>query len=580
MKKTASKSLSVLLLLLTVFSTGVYAQSEPSKPNYENRVYEKDNDTYVQKSLPVYLKFSVTPEGKDYPLKSQQNTLDANPIYLDTEGINWIRSRWAVDPNTRKPVVPQREVMMELYADGLAPISRLNYSNAPRYVANGVTYYGKDLSLSITSKDAVSGVMETQYALNGGYSKYGSDVNVTKEGPTTLYYYSVDYVGNTEQTKSTSFTLDLTGPTSAHEIVGIVHDNTIISPSTTFKLTSSDNLSGVKSVLFSFDNGSDRSYKPNIGVSHLSDGDHTLYYYSIDNVRNGETEKSFKFYYDKIPPVVTAKIVGDQYKSNYTYVSERTKINLQATDNKAGVYKIYHRIDSAKEKTDYSSDFNVPNTLGVHSIMYDATDNVENLAENKYMTVFMDNKKPNTSIDYGKPQFFSRDILFITSNTNVTLKGKDGHSGIKKVEYTIDDAGLKSYEPFTISGEGNHTISFKSTDNVNNEEELKTSKVFVDNTPPEIYVNFSIKPIGEKDGNNVYPNYVRMFVGATDDHVGTEKVFYSIDGAPLREYSSPRTLDISELSKFETQKEYKVKVVCEDKLGNRSEKIFEFLVSH
>lgn len=572
-----STRLVSLMVLNLAFTVGVNAQSEPSKPTYEKRVYEKDGNYYVQKTLPVYLKFSVTPDGKNYPLKSKKHPSDANPVYLDTEGVNYIRSKWAVDPETGKAVVPQREVQMELYADGLAPVSSLSFSGAPRYRSGGTTFYGKGLTFSLSARDGVSGVMETQYALNGGYTKYSGTVNANNEGANVLYYYSADFVGNAENTKSNAFTVDLTAPESSHDIVGIVYNSNILAPSTTFKLTTNDNLSGVRSVLYSFDNGKNRSYNPNIGISYLSDGDHTLYYYAIDNVKNEAVKKSFSFYLDKIPPVVTSTVVGDQHKGNYLYVSPRTKINLQATDNKAGVKKIFYRIDG-KERFDFGSDFNIPNKLGVHTVKYDANDNVENLSPNKFLTVFMDNLSPETGIKYGRPQFFHRNTLFITSNTPVTLKARDRHSGVKTVEYTIDGAGMKPYSQFTVPGEGEHTITFQSTDNVNNKEEMKTSKVFVDNTPPELFVNFSIEPIGKKGDLNIYPNYVRMYVGATDEHVGTEKVFYSIDGGPLQAYSSPQTLDVSEISRFKKKKKYKVKVVSEDKLGNKSEKVFEFYV--
>ena len=160
------------------------------------------------------------------------------------------------------------------------------------------------------------------------------------------------------------------------------------------------------------------------------------------------------------------------------------------------------------------------------------------------------------------------------------MRYRDAHSGIKSTSYGIDGASKSPYAQFTVPGEGNHSISFNSIDNVNNNEEEKNSKVFVDNTPPEIFINFSIEPIGTKNGANLYPNYVRMYIGATDDHVGTETVLYSIDGAPLSEYSSPRTLDISELSRFKKVKKYKVRIVSKDKLGNESEKTVEFFVGN
>ncbi len=565
----------LLLSLNLAFLSGLYAQ-EPSKPSYENKVFIKDGKYYVQKSLPVYLSFSTSPNGESHPLKSNQHASDANPMYLDTEGVNYIRSKWAVDPATGKAVVPQREVLMEMYADGLSPITRMTFSGAPRYRSGGITYFGKGLSFSLSARDGVSGVLETQYALNGAFTKYANSVNIGKEGANTLYYYSADNVGNAENTKSSDFTLDLTAPVSSHSILGIVYNSTILAPSTKFSLSTNDNLAGVRNVKYSFDASNDRSYSPNITMSGLSDGEHTLYYYGTDNVSNVATKKSFKFYLDKIAPVVSSKVVGDQFKRNYLYVSSRTKINLSATDNKAGVKQIYQRIDGSK--SNYTGDFSVPNVLGLHYIKYNAVDNVENTASNKTLTVYVDNKAPQTGIIYGSPQFFHRDTLFITSQTAVKLRYSDAHSGIKSTSYKIDNGSSTPYSKFTIPGEGNHGITFNSVDNVNNTEADKSSRVFVDNTAPTIYINFSIEPIGKKDGLNIYPNYVRMYVGATDKHVGTEKVMYSIDDAPLALYSSPRTLDISELDRFKTIKKYKVRIVSTDKLNNQSEKIVEFYV--
>src|SRR5690606_35489401 len=107
-------------------------------------------------------------------------------------------------------------------------------------------------------------------------------------------------------------------------------------PSTRFKLSSTDNLSGVKSTYYTFDEGSNRYYASSISVASLSDGPHTLRFHAIDNVKNEEEGNTFEFYLDKTPPVADYTIVGDQHKGNYTYVSERTKVRFSATDNKAG----------------------------------------------------------------------------------------------------------------------------------------------------------------------------------------------------------------------------------------------------
>ena len=83
-----------------------------------------------------------------------------------------------------------------------------------------------------------------------------------------------------------------------------------------------------------------------------------------------------------------------------------------------------------------------------------------------------------------------------------------------------------------------------------------------------------------EDNLPVYPNYVRMFVGATDEKTGTKSIKYSIDGGKMTEYSSPRTLDISERDTFTESKVYEVEVIAEDMLGNTSTKEHKFIVKN
>lgn len=571
------------VLSAAILIAGVASAQQPSKPSYEKQVYiDGKGDIYVQKELPMYLKFSTEPNGQNYDLKGKDPKY-AEPMYLDTEGVNYIRSKWAVDPNTGKTAVPQQEVLYPVYADGLAPRTLVTFLTAPRYVSGGKTYFGKNLAFSLKSTDATSGVKLTQYALNGNYSDYSANVNVTKEGEQTLYWYAADFVGNAEETKSSTFTLDLTAPKTNYEVLGINKGGTILSPTATLKLTSSDNLSGVKITSYRFDGGGANGYYGPVSLASLPDGEHTFKYYSEDNVKNveggdgGASASTFKFYLDRIPPVPTHEVIGDQHQGQYLYISPRTTIALAATDNKAGVKNIYYRVDGG-ERGIFASNFKMPDVLGTHNVKYDANDQVDNLSANKYVNVFMDNRAPESGIFYGSPQFMDRDTLFVTSKTQITLKTRDPHSGVQSVEYKTDGGSFKTYSPFTMNGEGYHTIAFKSKDNVNNVEQDKNSSCLVDDTAPEIFVKFSIEQIGTKKGLPVYPNYTRMYVAATDKKVGTESIKYSMDDGALVLYSSAQTLDASEQSRFRKNKKYKVRVVATDKLGNTSEKVVEFYV--
>ena len=260
----------------------------------------------------------------------------------------------------------------------------------------------------------------------------------------------------------------MTAPKTTYEIVGINKGGTILAPSAKLKLSSTDNLSGVKTTYYKFDGGSSKGYYGMVSTSGLSDGEHEFTYYAVDNVKNmeggegGSNASVFKFYLDKIPPVPTHEVKGDQYKGRYLYVSPRTTFALAATDNKAGVKNIYYRIDGGERST-YSSEFKMTNTRGVHNVKYDANDLVENLSSNHYINVFMDNEGPETGIIYSNPQFMDRDTLFITSKSNISLKTRDDASGVKSVEYSVDGAGFKTYSQFNIDNEGYHTIKFRST---------------------------------------------------------------------------------------------------------------------
>lgn len=169
--------------------------------------------------------------------------------------------------------------------------------------------------------------------------------------------------------------------------------------------------------------------------------------------------------------------------------------------------------------------------------------------------------------------FITRDTTFVSSTTKIKLIAKDPESGVAKIEYSVDNEPAKVYtEPYTIDKDGLHKISFSGTDNVNNFSQNQFV-VITDNKGPEIYERYSIVPISKKIINNnsidVYPGNVILFLSATDDYVGIEKIIYSINNQPEVLYNGL-------IQGFTTGKEYSVKVKAIDKLGNKSIKVFEF----
>lgn len=554
------------------------AQPDQHEPKIFNAA---DGKIYWNKALPVYVRISPTLDGEGTLLNSENQSDYVNPLYFDTEGINYLRTRWAVNPETRAAVAPKVEVFMEIYADGIAPTAKDAFLQAPRYSAGGTQFYGKGLEIDLSSQDAVSGVDQIYYALDGdeAYQSYRQKRAMDREGAFTLKYYAVDKVGNAGEVQTKSFTVDLTPPVSAHDVSGLAETN-VLSPGSILSLSVEDRLSGVKQLLYRFDDGEFRVYDgKSLDLSGLDDGDHTLEYYAVDQVANQEATKRFDFYYDKTAPLTASDVLGDRYAiGGQTYFSGRTKMKLTAVDNKAGVKEILYAIDDGELQV-YDQPFYLPNISGNHTIKYYAIDKLSNkpsgFGEFKHdiSRYYLDLSGPDLTYDYQGSNFSTRDTVFINNQTQIQLSGVDKESGLQYLSYSLDGQTeeIRYGAPFTLDQPGFHRIEVFGYDNVNNRN---VSEFFfvVDKAPPKIIPNFSVEPINQKEGLQVYPEYLVLFLAATDQAVGSDKIYYQINEAAEKLYTGP-------IKGFKKNTNYTIKLRSIDLLGNESTNQIGFYTS-
>lgn len=329
-----------------------------------------------------------------------------------------------------------------------------------------------------------------------------------------------------------------------------------------------------------------RVYKDGINLSALPTGAYELKYWAEDNVGNvfegNDVGTSvIAFVVDRTPPTASSVVIGDQAAGKLLYVSPRSQIELSARDTVSGIHNIIYGYSQRFMDEIYEAPFALEDKHGLQTVWFQALDMVSNRSVIEKLTIFMDNEAPLTRIEYQGPQFFTRDTLFISSETTIQLKSEDADSGIEQIEYRIKGDAFQKGQSFKLPNGGFHTIGFKATDKVNNVEREKQSEVVVDNEAPEIYVNFSIKALREElvDGEkiSVYPPYVKMYIGATDRYCGTQDIFYAIDGGQKRVYGGADSPSDNEL--FKDEKLYEVHVEATDKLGNSSSKIMKFRVA-
>ncbi|MDA3778687.1 MAG: hypothetical protein PF487_00395 [Bacteroidales bacterium] len=570
---------TILFVLSILLSLSGFAQKQLS---HKKKIYSSpEGKLYINKALPIYLYMSSSKDAdaKKYRLKSEDSEKYTNPMYLDTEGYNTVRSPSKVDTVTKKTVYPIEDIIFEVFSDSKAPRTSIDNTNFTFYKQNSINYVGEKMSIKFKQYDAMAGVEATYYSINGSnYTKYNEAIVLDKEIEYTLKYYSVDNVGNVESPHEITYSIDIQAPQTTLSIDKDKHNN-IISSRSKIILSAEDAISKVKNTLFRFDDNKEYFYSKAIMISGLSEGEHKITYYSVDNIKNKETEKVFSFFVDKTPPMIIDEILGNTFIANgKKYSSGRSRIKLTCMDNKAGVKDIKYSINNA-EYVNYTKPFYISQSgeLNVKSVV---TDNVNNkktaqMMASKSNISYVDLSGPTLGYRFGKPYFKVKDTIFIQNSTKIFLSSKDNESGASKIEYTINNDKTSTYEnSFSILNEGRYKINYTGYDNVQNSN-IASVICFVDNTAPEIFYRFSIIPEKQKTIKDkkvdIYPTHTILFLSATDSNVGLNTMYYSINSNKKQVYKSL-------IGNFDSNKLYKITITAIDKLENKSEKTIEFFI--
>jgi hypothetical protein len=571
------------------------AMGMTQKPlDHKKRIYNSpEGKIYIQKSLPVYLRIATSPDedAESYLLKSEETSEYSNPMYFDTEGWNTVRSPSAVDTSNKQIVYPLQDIIFEVYADSKPPRSNAQMPEAG-WRANGKKYYGREVEVQLAGKDALSGLEQIYYSLNGeAYKPYKNSISCKAEKEYQLRYYSIDHVHNVEKPKMVRFVIDKTSPTTSYSIEGD-NKNNILGTDASIRLTSKDSLSGIKEIRYSINGKAEEVYREPISVKNFAENNNELVYYAIDHVGNKEKKQSlsssvekkggsdngndgFSFYIDRDAPETEIRIKGDRYEGKHLFVSERSKVEILARDDKSGVRQVTYSINNSSLGNMYEGPFHLEEA-GLQYINFSAEDQVKNISPRKTKAVFMDTGNPRSEIQFVGKNYKSRDTIFVRNTTKLKISGKDGESGMKQILYKIDGGDHVSFkQPFGIEEDGLHQVHYHAVDQVNNHEEDHKVKVYLDQEAPEIYHHFSVKAIGTKkireEQYTIYPSNCRLYVAATDMACGTEKLKYRVNEGEWK-----TRIPVPQLEPGN----YEVEIQSTDYLGNEDSTTVKFAIEH
>jgi hypothetical protein len=573
------KSKLIILLMCFCYAT-VYSQKQPE---YEKKIYTApDGKIYVQKGLPIYLMMGLKPDDRSgaVVLTNPNMAQYSTPMYFDTEGLNTIRSPWAVDNKTRKLKLPKQEIIFEVYADSHPPTTHISYGTTTIVKHKDKVLVNGSARITLTAYDEFSGVEKIMVSIDGqDYIEYTAPLNLDVEKEYVLRYYSFDHVGNVEPVKTVNVVIDRSKPKSSMEMKGDRSEN-VYAGNAAIVIKSSDVSSGVVKQMLKIDDKPEQVYTGAIRMSTLSSGEHRIVYYAVDAVGNREDDQVYEFYVDKTPPTIIQDIIGKTFMVNgKEFSSGRAQLKLTVLDNKAGVKAVYYSINDGEyklyEKPVLLSGIN--GTIQVKAYAVDKVNNRSQVADDATATVlpYVDLTGPSLKHTLAGPILTSSDTIYINHKTRIQLKAFDNESGVNNIQYKLDGGDLVLYtSPFCVEKEGWHTIEYIGTDNVDNTN-ASSIKFMVDNTGPVIYTHFSSTPKGvvAEQGKSleVYPSNTVLFVAATDPESGCDHINVLLNGAKER----PINGVVNGLSKIN-----KVILKAYDKLGNETVTSLDFEIKN
>ena len=421
---------------------------------------------------------------------------DATPVtYWSTDG--------AGNSETANTLVPQ--------IDTTPPTASDNIAAGWQTTAQTVTISDAD-----TGGSGLAKLVCTLDGVDQNLAAGGGSFTVSSDGKHTISYYAVDGAGNQSPPVTKSLWIDSTPPitTASASPAGWTDGEVTV----TLSATDSGG-SGLDATYYKVgQDGQVKSYDAPIVLS--GQGEPTVYYWSTDLAGNSETPGSIQAHIDTTAPVTTAS------PSPAGWTDGSVTVTLSATDSGgSGLDATYYQIDGGPLQT-YAPDNQPLLTSPTQVLSYWSTDVAGNAEDPQSFQAQIDGTPPITTASASPAGWTDGEVT-------VTLSATDsGGSGLDATYYKVgQDGQVKSYDaPIVLSGQGEPTVYYWSTDLAGNSETPGSIQAHIDTTAP--VTTASPSPAGWTDGS------VTVTLSATDSGgSGLDATYYQIDGGPLQTYA-------------------------------------------
>lgn len=186
---------------------------------------------------------------------------------------------------------------------------------------------------------------------------------------------------------------------------------------------------------------------------------------------------------DTTPPVTSVQHADDSWHNTDVHLTLSAEDNLNGSGMNGGSAATEYQIDggfwthgtsiTVAAPADHSND-------GIHAVSYRSTDAAGNVETAKSAMAKIDTATPTTTIT-GLPT-----TTWVNKPVTLSFDAADqsGLSGIARTEYQLDSGAWTLGTSLTISGEGIHTVLYRSVDVAGNIETVQSATVRIDTVEP------------------------------------------------------------------------------------------------
>jgi hypothetical protein len=318
----------------------------------------------------------------------------------------------------------------------------------------------------------------------------------------TTYFVviEVDYDGDIAESNELNNTLVIQFNVFPGPVTTLTYGDPSYVNGTTLYVTSSTTLDFivqspvVSYTHYSLDGGASVNYSSTGTFTIPSEGLHNLTFYSVDSLGNTEQTRAQTIIVDDSPPITELNIFGRKFTSaGTTWVRSNTAITpiylnwtrddepTMAVGRERTSYRVFRVVWGAWTDFIPGNPIDLGITDGLREIEWFSVDRLGNNETVRMVAVVVDDTPPTTTIVLGDPNFDRDGALFIEKTSEITLSATDGGSGLNAIQYRLDDdtAWSPYLGPFTIETFGEHTVYFRSVDNLGNTEQEQEEDVFV-----------------------------------------------------------------------------------------------------